>query len=114
MLTLIPLAPSLSCVALCPCSGAKRGSVPLWVPPLLPSLSVFVKTEEHAAQERAGAAAARRAHTTVTGARAPIAGGLTGAPAGVGPVKPGDVMTGECDILGPLEVKCYAYKNPRG
>ena len=39
---------------------------------------------------------------------------FTGAPAGVGPVKPGDVMTGECDILGPLEVKCYAYKNPRG
>ena len=39
---------------------------------------------------------------------------FTGAPSGVGPVKPGDVMTGECDILGPREVKCYAYKNPRG
>ena len=38
---------------------------------------------------------------------------FTGAPAGVGPVKPGDVMIGECDVLGPLEVKCYAYKNPR-
>ena len=38
---------------------------------------------------------------------------FTGAPAGVGPVKPGDLMIGECDVLGPLEVKCYAYKNPR-
>ena len=37
---------------------------------------------------------------------------FTGAPAGVGPVKPGDVMTGECEHLGPLVVHCHAYKNP--
>jgi len=37
---------------------------------------------------------------------------FTGAPAGVGPVKPGDVMTAECEILGPMEVKCYEYKKP--
>jgi hypothetical protein len=27
-------------------------------------------------------------------------------------VKPGDVMTGECEHLGPLVVHCHAYKNP--
>ena len=37
---------------------------------------------------------------------------FTGAPAGVGPVKPGDVMTAECAAIGPMEVKCYEYKNP--
>jgi 2-keto-4-pentenoate hydratase/2-oxohepta-3-ene-1,7-dioic acid hydratase in catechol pathway len=37
---------------------------------------------------------------------------FTGAPAGVGPVKPGDVMTAECAAIGPMEVKVYAYKNP--
>jgi 2-keto-4-pentenoate hydratase/2-oxohepta-3-ene-1,7-dioic acid hydratase in catechol pathway len=37
---------------------------------------------------------------------------FTGAPAGVGPVKPGDVMTAECAAIGPMEVKCYSYKNP--
>ncbi len=39
---------------------------------------------------------------------------FTGAPAGVGPVKPGDVLTAECAAIGPMEVKCYAYKNPKG
>ncbi len=38
----------------------------------------------------------------------------TGAPAGVCPVKPGDTMTAECAAIGPMEVKCYAYKNPAG
>ena len=38
---------------------------------------------------------------------------FTGAPAGVGPVKPGDVMTAECAAIGPMEVKVHAYKNPQ-
>lgn len=38
---------------------------------------------------------------------------FTGAPSGVGPVRPGDVMHAECDILGPMDVKVHAYKNPR-
>ncbi len=37
---------------------------------------------------------------------------FTGAPAGVGPVKPGDVLTAECAAIGPMEVKVHAYKNP--
>ena len=37
---------------------------------------------------------------------------FTGAPAGVGPVKPGDVLTAECAAIGPMEVKIHAYKNP--
>ena len=36
----------------------------------------------------------------------------TGAPAGVGPVKPGDVQTSECAEIGNMEVKVYAYKKP--
>ena len=37
---------------------------------------------------------------------------FTGAPAGVGPVKPGDTLTAECAAIGPMEVKIDAYKNP--
>ena len=37
---------------------------------------------------------------------------FTGAPAGVGPVKPGDILTAECAAIGPMEVKIHAYKNP--
>jgi len=37
---------------------------------------------------------------------------FTGAPAGVGPVKPGDTLTAECAAMGPMEVKIYEYKNP--
>jgi 2-keto-4-pentenoate hydratase/2-oxohepta-3-ene-1,7-dioic acid hydratase in catechol pathway len=37
---------------------------------------------------------------------------FTGAPAGVGPVKPGDVQTSECAAIGNMEVKVYAYKKP--
>ena len=37
---------------------------------------------------------------------------FTGAPAGVGPVKPGDTLTAECAAIGPMEVKIHAYKNP--
>ena len=37
---------------------------------------------------------------------------FTGAPAGVGPVKPGDTLTAECAAIGPMEVKISAYKNP--
>ena len=37
---------------------------------------------------------------------------FTGAPAGVGPVKPGDIMTAECAAIGPMVVKCRAYENP--
>jgi 2-keto-4-pentenoate hydratase/2-oxohepta-3-ene-1,7-dioic acid hydratase in catechol pathway len=37
---------------------------------------------------------------------------FTGAPAGVGPVKPGDTLTAECAAIGPMEVKIHAYENP--
>ena len=38
---------------------------------------------------------------------------FTGAPAGVGPVKPGDVLTAECAAIGPMEVKIHAYEKPK-
>ncbi len=37
---------------------------------------------------------------------------FTGAPAGVGPVRPGDVLNAECAAIGPMEVKISEYKNP--